>query len=472
MPAFHDVVIIGSGASGSVMAHYLTRAGADCVMLEAGQAYEACQYPRNEMHANARLFWGGGMDATTTANLLFLRGKVLGGGTVVNQALLDRFDDLALDDWRERSGIDFFTTDDMARHYDAVEAELSLHTLGRDEWNRNAELYARGFEQCGYRWAPLRRGQSHCNVAENDCMACLGGCRRDSKQSMPVTFLGRARQQGLSVETGFQVTRISHHPDHVEVQGVQHGEQRRLCARKCVLAAGALGSTALMLNSGFRSRLPALGEGFFSHPQWMNLALFDDIVDAHKGALQAVKSDEPDFRRRGFKLENVFVGPIGVSMLIPEHGRRQQHYLENYRRLASMEVCIRDVIPGTIRVTGKGRLRIRKPICGEDLRRGRDGVAVVREIYQALGAREFITSNFNFSLHQMGGCAIGSSPERAVVDPVFRVFGMENIHIADGSVFPSAPGINPSLTIMANSHHASELMLAEFGERPAKEGGA
>ncbi len=465
MACFQDVVIIGSGASGSVIADELTRAGADCVMLEAGQDYIAEEYPRNEMLANARLYWSGGMDATTSANLLFLRGKVLGGGTVVNQALLDRFDDLALDDWRERSGVDFFSTGAMARHYDAVEQQLALHTLGRDEWNRNAELYARGFEACGYQWGSLRRGQSNCRVAENDCMACLGGCRRESKQSMPVTFLQRARRQGLQVETGFLVERIRHHADHVEVTGYQDGEFRTVRARRGVVAAGALGTSRILLNSGFGKHLPALGERFFSHPQWMNLALFDEKVDAHKGALQAVKSDEPDFRRRGFKLENVFVGPIGASMLIPEHGRLQQRYMEQYRHMASMEVCIRDVVPGRIRVDRKGRLKIRKPITGEDLRRGRDGVSVVREIYEALGAREFITSNFNFSLHQMGGCAIGQSRDQAVVNPDFQVHGMENLHIADGSIFPSAPGINPSLTIMANSHHAGEKMRALFGDR-------
>lgn len=465
MAAFHDVVIIGSGASGSVLAHYLTRAGADVLMLEAGAGYDAASYPRNELYGNARLFWSGGMDATTNANLLFLRGKVLGGGTVVNQCLLDRFDDLALDDWRERSGIDYFSVDAMARHYDEVESRLALQSLEQDQWNRNAELYAEGFGKCGYRWRPLRRGQSDCKVHENDCLACLYGCRRESKQSMPVTFLKKAREQGLKVETGFEVLGVRHHRDQVEVSGLRNGEQRTVRARRGVIAAGALGTNRLMLQSGFRKKLPALGEGFYGHPQWMNLALFDEVIDAHKGALQAVTSDDPDFRRRGFKLENVFAGPIGVSMLIPEHGERQQRYMEDYRKLASIEVCIRDVVPGTIRVDGKGRLKIRKPVKGEDLKRGREGVAVVREIFRALGAREFITSNVNFSLHQMGGCAIGTDPNRAVVNPDFQVFGMENLTIADGSVFPSAPGINPSLSIMANSHHAGEKLLAAFGQR-------
>ena len=159
MHKFYDFVIIGSGASGSVLAYYLTRAGAKCLMLEAGKAHSAKTFPRNELYANSQLYWGGGMDSTANANLLFLRGKVLGGGTVVNQALLDRFDDIALDDWRDKSGVGVFSEAGMARHYDEIESQLALHTIGREEWNRNAELYVKGFENLGYEWGPLRRGQ-------------------------------------------------------------------------------------------------------------------------------------------------------------------------------------------------------------------------------------------------------------------------------------------------------------------------
>lgn len=465
MTKFYDFIIIGSGASGSVLAYYLTKAGARCLMLEAGKAHSAKTFPRNELLANSNLYWGGGMDSTANANLLFLRGKVLGGGTVVNQALLDRFDDLALDDWRDRSGIAAFSESGMAPHYDEIESQLALHKITQAEWNKNAELYVKGFENLGYKWAPLRRGQANCDVANNDCMACLGGCRRDSKQSMLITFNKRAREQGLELKTETEVSEIVHGKHQVVVNGREKGQPITVYGRQCIVAAGTLGTNRIMLRSGFKKRLPALGENFFSHPQWMNLAMFNEPIDAHKGALQAVKSDDKRFREAGFKLENVFVGPIGVTMLIPAHGLKHQNYMERYRYMASMEVCIRDVVPGQIRVNNKGRLVIKKPIEGEDLKRGMAGVKVVREIYESLNAQEFITSNFNFSLHQMGGCAIGQSAGRSVVNEAFKVHGYDNLMIADGSIFPSAPGINPSLTIMANSHRASQMILSEFGER-------
>ena len=82
------------------------RPGMKCVMLEAGQRLQrAHTYPRNEVDANSQLYWGGGIELTKDASIGLLRPKVVGGGSIVNQALLDRFDDDAFDSWREASGV-------------------------------------------------------------------------------------------------------------------------------------------------------------------------------------------------------------------------------------------------------------------------------------------------------------------------------------------------------------------------------
>ena len=52
------------------------------------------------------------------------------------------------------------------------------------------------------------------------------------------------------------------------------------------------------------------------------------------------------------------------------------------------------------------------------------------------------------SFHQMGTAAMGASPRTAVVDEAGQVFGVPGLHVADGSVFPAASGVNPMLTIM------------------------
>ncbi|WP_299495131.1 GMC family oxidoreductase [uncultured Shewanella sp.] len=463
----YDFAIVGSGPSGSVLAHYLTKAGARCVMIEAGKAFNKQTYPSNELHANSQLMWNGGMDMSKDAQLLFLRGKVLGGGSVVNQCLLDRFDALALNDWRSQSKINWHDLTALELHYDEVESHLALHHFTQDEHQPNAQLFMQGLDQCGMKWAPLRRGQSQCGHNHqtgqaNDCMQCLGGCVRDAKQSMPVTFLQKAKVQGLQILTDFHVAQVIHGQHFVSIYGHQQGQAQSVRARHCILAAGAIGTTELLLKSGFLSSLPALGQGFTCHPQRMNIGVFDDIIDAHKGTFQSVKSDDPNFRRQGFKLENVFAGPIAIGMLKPGFGRDHQDFMQDYRKMACIEVAVRDATAGQILLNNKGQLVIDKRLQQEDLQRIQAGLTAVDGIFDALKAKSVLKSPFSFGLHLMGGCAMGDSQETSVVNSEFGVWGYHRLSIADSAIFPNAPGINPSLTIMAMAHKASEGLLKQY----------
>ena len=59
----------------------------------------------------------------------------------------------------------------------------------------------------------------------------------------------------------------------------------------------------------------------------------------------------------------------------------------------------------------------------------------------------------------MGGCSFGVDPEKSVINPDYQVHGHKNIYVSDSSVFPSAPGINPALTIMSMSKRLGEQLL-------------
>ncbi|MHA2105562.1 MAG: GMC family oxidoreductase N-terminal domain-containing protein [Candidatus Hodarchaeales archaeon] len=115
----YDFVIIGSGTSGAVWAYYLTKEGFSCLMLEAGKEYTEC----------------------------------LGGGSTINQCLLDRFDNLAFQDWQTDSGIEF-NLESMDSHYQAIEEMLIIEKMPENQRNRNAQLYVEGFEKLGLKWAP------------------------------------------------------------------------------------------------------------------------------------------------------------------------------------------------------------------------------------------------------------------------------------------------------------------------------
>lgn len=458
----YDFAIIGSGASGGVLAHHLHQAGARCILLEAGRFFRKDTFPRTELEYSPQLFWGGGLEFDTSCKMAFLRARCVGGTTIVNQCLLDRFDSLALEDWRRSSGVSFFTEEAMASHYEAIENQLSLQIIEARHFNRNTRLFIEGCEKNGFGWAPLRRGQSDCALDQgNDCIGCLGGCHRDSKQSTLVGFIQKAEATGLEIKAEFEVTQIEAKPDFVVVHGLDQGQISRLQAQQVILAAGALGSTRILLQSGFGALLPALGKGFCAHPQFMSFALFKEEVNAHKGAFQGVKSQDPHFRKAGFKLENVFGPPISVAMLYPRLGGAHQRFMHRYRHMACIEVAIRDEAVGEIRLGAKGKLAIHKPLTDQDRLRRDQGLGVVTQIFTQLGAEEIFQSSFYFGLHLMGGCRIGLDPQESVVAPDFRVHGQKRVFVVDSSIFPNAPGINPALTIMALAERLSRQLQRE-----------
>jgi choline dehydrogenase-like flavoprotein len=457
-----DAIIVGAGTSGSFVVNALTHAGLRCLVLEAGTFFTRDTYPHAEIDSNAQLYWGGGIELNRSADIGFLRPKVVGGGSIVNQALMDRFDDVAFDAWREQSGVTFFTPEAMAPWYDKAESALNLQLIPERFHNRNARIFREGFEANGYLWAPLRRAQRDCRFEDgNDCIVCLGGCPIDSKQSMPVTVLRRALDAGAEIIPEFEVQSVVEAGEAVSVQGTRRdGTPETYRAGRLVLASGAIGNSMLLLRSGFGARLPALGHGFYSHPQYMHLALYDEPVNAHKGPLQSVKSADPRFRRSGFKLENVYAPPVAIAMLLPGFGSSHQRRMRAMAHLACIEVAVRDTNPGRIRA-GRGHPIIEKRLNAEDAARRDRGFAAVRNIFLSTGAREIISGSVAISLHLMGGCNMGTDPRRSVVSPEFRLHGSRRIYATDSSIFPNAPGINPALTIMALSQKAGEQIAAE-----------
>jgi choline dehydrogenase-like flavoprotein len=458
-----DMIVIGSGPSGGTLAQKYVEAGMNCLMLEAGINFMGRPYPEKKVDSNGLLYWGGGADLNTTASLGFLRAKVVGGGSIVNQALLDRFDAPVLNRWRSLTEMSEMNVDEMEPYYQETLSEVITQEIPREYRNKNAEIFSQGLDGLDYKWAPLVRAQRNCRYQDgNDCIVCLGGCPIDSKQSMAVNTIPKALKGGLNLESEFEVLHIKESGGAVQVTGKNRfGEMITYRSKAVTVAAGSIGNSKLLLNSGYGKKNKNIGKRFYSHPQFMTLALYDETINAHKGPFQALKSSEPKFKEKNFKLENVFASPMELAMLIPGFGKRHHALMKKVTQMASIEVAIRDQNPGTISVNSKGKAIIKKSMDGRDKKSRQEGLKVVRQIFESTGAKKIIYGDIGFGLHLMGGCSLGSDAKTAAVSPDFSLYGSDNIYCADSSIFPDAPGINPSLTIMALSRMASQKIIKE-----------
>lgn len=457
----YDYLVVGSGAAGGVIAHNLLVQGANVAVIEAGKRFNKDTFPRNEADATAQLYWGGGLELARDGSMGFLRAKTVGGTTIVNQALLDRFDSIAWKDWRNQSRVWFFAPELMRGYYASVESLLCAHTFQESEFNESAKLVSSAMEKLGYQWKVLRRGQSDCATARgNDCIACLSGCHRDSKQSSLVTYIRRAEKQGLMVFDETTVESIEPRKSYVALNVVRRGRHEEYRANRLILCAGAFGTTKILLKSGFGAQYPALGKYFSAHPQYMSFGRFEQPVNAHRAAFQTIASNDPTFREKGFKIEVVYAPPVSIAMLFPTFGVDHQRLMKDYNHYSCVEVAIRDENVGKLSIDKKGRLLIDKPLTDLDRNKRDAGLEAVRNIMETAGASEVIQSPVYFGLHLMGGAVIGWDRKQSVVNSDFRMHDHNRIYIADSSIFPNAPGINPSLTIYA----LGERLSRELGE--------
>ena len=108
-----DVVVVGSGAGGGVVAAELTRAGKDVIVLEKGGYRNEADFTHREADALRTMYDAGGLLATSDLGLVVLQGSTLGGGTVINYTTSFDTPDSVRREWSREHGLPHFETADF-----------------------------------------------------------------------------------------------------------------------------------------------------------------------------------------------------------------------------------------------------------------------------------------------------------------------------------------------------------------------
>lgn len=479
-----DVCVVGSGAGGSVIAAELARAGRSVLVLEGGAYRTESDFRQLELEGLQDLYLDGGLIWSEDGSLGLIAGAALGGGTVINSMVCLRTPDHVRELW-EGMGLDGVAGEEFDRHTDAVWRRLGVNSEAT-HFNRNTELMIAGLEARRMSHQRLDR-----NASPDDdprfCGYCNAGCQQGCKRSTLKTYLEDAAAAGTRFLVDCRAERIL--VENGRARGVEAtvgGETRvRVDAPTVVVACGGIESPALLLRSGIGG--PAVGRYLRVHPTYMISGVYDERVEAWGGQIQSAAS--MDLTRAedggGFLIETLTLSPAMWAGHAPfVDPRRHREELLKLPHTASWHAVCHDHGSGRVVLADGGRPLIRWSLEDELDRRiaARAHVELAR-LHEAAGAREIYTFHWRerrwrrgddleayleslasapadeltaFSAHQMGSCRMGSDPATAVADGRGELHGTAGVWVGDASALPTAPGVNPMITIMALASRTAE----------------
>jgi choline dehydrogenase-like flavoprotein len=485
-----DVVVVGSGPCGSVVAHEIAKAGRSVILLEEGPPFTPADFKLDASLSMARTMRDGGLRTTKGSVLSTMQAICLGGGSVVNSAICPRPPDFVFDRWSSRFDLSNTTREALDPHFDAVGEFLGIGPTPDDVQGRRNLLFRDGCDALGYSSESMPRNVKGCRGSGE----CFTGCRNRAKQSMDISYIPAAIGYGARVLTSVQVQRVLSEGNRViGVEGQvaepftgRLSHKFRVDADIVVLAAGCMATPVLLQHSGnLANRSGEVGQNLQFHPGVAVAAVFPDRVDPQFGATQGYQSLQ--FLEEGFKLETLWAPPPALAIRIPGSGRELQNRFMEMSRLAVWDAIISaDRSLGTVKARSRSMdPDLRWNLHPEDVKTMTRALWVLAEICFAAGAEKVLTGvqgvaeemfsleeaepfrsrTFNPSSMATGGnhafCTtrMHGDPTQGVVDELGRCHDIDNLYIADTGIFPQCTSVNPMFTGMALAHRQAAHLL-------------
>ncbi len=491
-----DVCIVGSGAGGGVIAAELARAGRSVLVLEMGGYRNESDFRQLELPGMFELYLGGGLAASEGGEIAVLAGSTLGGGTVVNYMNCIRTPQPIREEWAAM-GVDGIDDPAYEEHIDAVWRRLGVNDTATSQ-NRTHKRLIAACEELGYPHRPLTRNADTACEDPGTCGYCFTGCQKGCKQSTMKTFLQDASDEGARFVVGARADRILTRDGRAcgVAATVTNADGSttalEVSAPTVVVAAGAIESPALLLRSGIGG--PAVGRHLRLHPAALVGGVYESPIEGWIGQIQSALSDQ--FKQLegdwGFLIEATTVAPAIVAMSLPfEDGAAHKGTMSQLANIAPFISVARDHGEGQVVIDEHGRAVTRWSFADDvDARLFRRAIAELARLQRAAGAKEIITffqrpaiswregEDFEaflaqieegslaandvaaFTAHQMGSCRMGSDPADSVADGHGQLHDTTGVWVGDASAFPTAPGVNPMISIMSLAHRTAASILA------------
>ena len=490
--AGHNIVVVGAGSAGCVLAARLAQRGASVQLLEAGPNYPSrSALPSDIADARVPTFshdWGyRSVPGHVGRELPLPRGRLVGGCSATNACLAlrgspadyDRWAALGNEGWSFQECLPYFCASETDADFGSdswhgATGPLPIRRYGKDDRNAFHEAFL-----------SVATGL-HPHVADHNAPGAVG------VGPVPVNAVGGLRVstalaylplvRGLpnfTIRANALVDRIVVRSGRaVGVHLAATGET--IEADLVVLTAGTYASPALLIRSGIgpaadiaalglrcEANLPNVGKNLSDHP-WVPSPLsvtvptggpgFQAVLTWHStGADPSGPPDLQIFAQGPFNNDGRAIASLCAVVLKPR---------------SRGCVALRSLEPAAPPLIDLGLLTN-----GDDLRRICDAVRHARRLlsapqFKAIAEQDYpsdhgqndselhshVLANVRTYHHPTGTCAMGPDPAHAVVDCSGHVHGMERLVVADASIMPEIPSANTNLpTVMIAERIAAAL---------------
>jgi hypothetical protein len=493
-----DVLIVGSGPAGSVLAHELRNGGKRVLLLERGSFVVPGSMETRLI--DDLIDTRASLDGT----IRIRNGMAVGGGSQVNVDLCFAPTSDAIrskiEAWRKAGRIapDQFTQPELARAYSWVKKAIGTRTVSQSEINANNHVLWDGAKRAGlhpklYALNTYAPGQSPYPVTDKRSAETELLLKALQDNTNPLSMLpdadvrrvlfdddgGAKRAVGVEVRARAPIPEdgVIADPNGLDIPV---GETYTIHAGTVILSAGALGSPAILLRSGLKN--DAIGRGIVLHPSMPVMGEFAQNIDVLSGTEASVYVDDK-LVHEGYALESMADQPLYAAIMSPGPPAHTFEVFKDFRHLAGFGVMLIDTPAESNRIVldDKGEPNIDYTLSDADKTRFADGVAEAIRVMFLAGAKEvylpttedvlgnggqpsvltkpeqaeLVRTKLHFvsnrsvvtSAHMQASDKMGASAAHSAVGRDFHVWGTTELYVVDGSVFPTSVGANPMQSI-------------------------
>lgn len=503
-----DAVVVGSGSGGGVVAGVLAKAGYKVLVLEKGNYFARNNLSLLEGPSMDQMYLGAGMLASDDMGVVVLAGSTVGGGSSINWSASIKTPQHVINEWSESYDLELFDSKLYKEALDAVCEKMGVQSDIDEEGFNNAVL-RRGCEELGYPVDTIPRN----SVSDHYCGWCCFGCKDGRKKGTCETWLKDMVNSGNgAILPGCKAIKVLHErkkgKDRSTASGVAFGFEyngmKDLCvveSKVTIVAGGALSTPALLKASGLKNA--NIGKHLHLHPVTMAWGYFPEAPNSttawpeeqkksyEGGIMTAMSTVVANVNESGYGalIQTPSLHPGMFSGLIPWiSGADMKRRMSRFSRTAHVFALARDRGSGTVNSPSSINYRMD----AEDEKNLQEGLEKTLRILAAAGAEEIGThhstgkslnvkkvSYHEFerfvkeesarplrdltgqicSAHQMGSCRMGVNPKESAVNQTGEAWEVEGLFVADTSVFPTALGVNPMVTVQAIAYCTAQSVV-------------